>query len=346
MKILVTGGAGFVGSHLCDKLLQQGSEVVCLDNFNHFYEHTLKRENISGCRQHEGFKLIEADLLDMARIKSFCSAEKVDAVVHLAAYPGSRQSVQDPFSYEENNVRGTLNILHACKECAVSKFVFASTYAVYGLGFSLPFKETLIPQRPASPLAATKLAGEALCHAYHHIYGIDMAILRYFSIFGPRQRPGSALHEFMKKGILGRPVRKFGDGTTSRDYIYIDDAVDATIKAIEKCQGFEAYNIGSGSSVTVDEVLLLVSEALGVGLQIEAAEPPLGVLPASLADITKAKLKLGWKPAVTFQEGIGRLAEWMKSRNFDAGDRKSMPPAQGKGEPIPGGESSTGKDKE
>jgi UDP-glucuronate 4-epimerase len=346
MKILVTGGAGFIGSHLCEKLLQQGYEVVCLDNFNHFYDHTLKRENISGCGQHEGFKLIESDLLDMGRVKSFCSAEKVDAVVHLAAYTGSRQSVQDPFSCEENNVRGTLNILHACKEVGVSKFVFGSTYAVYGLGLPVPFKETHVPQRQASPMGATKLAGEALCHAYHHIHGIDTAVLRYFSVFGPRQRPGTALHEFMKKGILGKPVKKIGGGDISRDFIWIDDAVDATIKAVEKCQGFETYNVGSGSCVTVDEVLLLVSEVLVTKLQIEEAEPSPAVLPAALADITKAKLKLGWKPAVDFQEGLSRLAEWMKSRSFDAGDRKSIPPAQARSSTAPGDEPSPGEGKE
>lgn len=314
MKTLVTGGAGFIGSHLCEKLLASGHQVTCLDDFNNYYDPNIKRENIAGCREHAAFKLIEGDLLDLPRIRNLFSADKFDIVVHLAAMPGMKQSVQNPFPSEEVNVRGTMNILQTCKGSSAGKFVFASCAAVYGVGLPTPFKESHNVGRPTSPFAATKLAGEATCHAFHHIYGIDMTILRLFTVYGPRQRPEMAIYNFTKQGIEEKVTKRFGDGSTERDFTYIDDAIDAVIKAIEKCEGYEIYNVGSGSSTTVNDLLQLITNALGVELQIEENEPVPGDLPLTIADITKAKLKLGYRPTVNIEDGVRRFVEWMKSR--------------------------------
>ncbi|MFH1435118.1 MAG: NAD-dependent epimerase/dehydratase family protein [Pseudomonadota bacterium] len=314
MKILVTGGAGFIGSHLCEKLLELDHEVTCLDNFNKFYDPNIKRDNIRKCKSIDAFTLIEGDLLDLPRVRNLLSAEKFDVVVHLAAIPGVRPSVKDPFPYEENNIRGTLNMLQTCKESGANKFIFASSSSVYGIGLKAPFKETLAVGRPASPYAATKLAGEVMCHAFHHVHGINMAILRYFTVYGPRQRPEMAIHEFTRKALDGEVIKKFGDGSSVRDYTYIDDVIDVTVKSIEKCQGYEIYNIGSSAGITLNDLLKLIGDTVGVELNVEQAEEVAGDVPLTLADVTRAKLKLGYKPSVAIDEGIRRFVEWLKTR--------------------------------
>jgi len=319
MKVLITGGAGFIGSNLCEKLLQKGVEVVCLDNFNRFYDQSLKRENVSKLQSFENFRLIESDILDTTRLKSFCSAEKVDAVIHLAAYPGNRRSVENPSLYEENNIRGTLNILNACLDCGIKKFILGSSYTVYGSGLSLPFKETQSPQKLLSPLAVTKSASENFSYVFHHIHGLDVTVLRYFTVYGPKQRPGSAVYEFVKSSLNGEPIKRIGKGEITRDFIFVDDAVEATIKALEKTGGFEIYNIGSGTSLTIDQFLKIVSEVTGNPLQIiEEGDSP-AIMPDAVADITKAKLKLGWKPTVEIHEGIIKLVKWMAEREKGSG---------------------------
>ena len=323
MKILVTGGAGFIGSHLCEKLLELEHEVTCLDNFNKFYDPNIKRDNIRKCKSNGAFTLIEGDLLDLPRVRNLLSAEKFDVVVHLAAIPGVRPSVKDPFPYEENNIRGTLNMLQTCKESGANKFIFASSSSVYGIGLTAPFKETLAVGRPASPYAATKLAGEVMCHAFHHVHGINMAILRYFTVYGPRQRPEMAIHKFTRKALDGEVIKKFGDGSSVRDYTYIDDVIDVTVKSIEKCEGYEIYNVGNSAGITLNDLLKLIGDTVGVELNVEQVEEVAGDVPLTLADVTRAKLKLGYKPSVAIDDGIGRFVQWLKSKREADEQRES-----------------------
>ena len=323
MKVLVTGGAGFIGSHLCERLLGEGNEVTCLDNFNNFYNANLKRANVSYFREHENFEIIEANLLDLPRVRSLLSAGKFDVVVHMAANSGTRASVQNPLDFETVNVRGTLHALLTCKESAVQKVIFASSAAVYGTGQPTPFKESSGAGRVTSPYGASKLAGEALCHAYHHMHGMDVSVLRYFNVYGPRQRPDMALYSFTRRGMEGRVLKRFGDGTAVRDFVHVDDAVDATVRAIDKCEGFEIYNVGSGTGTTVRELLQMVTNALQKELEIEELEPMAGELPLALADISKAKLKLGFKPQVKLEEGIERFVSWMEEEMENEMERKS-----------------------
>lgn len=323
MKVLVTGGAGFIGSHLCERLVREGAEVTCLDNFNNFYNANLKRENVSYVREHENFEIIEANLLDLPRIRSLLSAGKFDVVVHMAANPGTRASIQNPLDFETVNVRGTMHALLTCKESGVQKVIFASSAAVYGTGQPTPFKESQGAGRVTSPYGATKLAGEALCHAYHHMHGIDVTVLRFFNVYGPRQRPDMALYSFARRGMEGRVLKRFGDGTAVRDLIHVDDAVDVTVRAIEKCEGFEIYNVGSGAGTTVRELLQMVTNALQKELEIEELEPVAGEMPMALADIAKAKLKLGFKPQVKLEEGIERFVDWLRVEIENEMERKS-----------------------
>jgi len=323
MRVLVTGGAGFIGSHLCEKLLGLGHDVTCFDDFNKFYDPGVKRDNIFGCEGNEAFHLIEGNLLEGPRVRSLFSAEPFDAVVHLAAMPGSRASIQNPLQVEEVNVRGTLDLLQHCRESNVGKFVLASSYAVYGLGVPSPLKETHGPGRLVSPFAATKLAAEALCQVYHQLYGIAVSVLRFFTVYGPRQRPDMAVHRFMRSGLEGKTIKRFGDGSSVRDLIFVDDAVELTVRAMEKCEGHDVYNVGSGTGVTVAELLQRVTNILGVDLQIEENEPAPGDLGTAVADMSKSRLKLGYKPEVKLDDGLAAFLDWLKRQKGAEGERKS-----------------------
>lgn len=314
MKLIVTGGAGFIGSHLCEKLLELGHEVTCIDNFNNHYEPSLKRENLSKCKEKEKFNLAEGDLLDYSRVRSLFSSDKFDIVVHLAAISGARKSIKDPASYQETNIKGTINVLEACKEFGIRKLIFASSSSVYGVNQKRPFKETMSNLKPVSPYAAAKVAGEVICHAYHHINNISVSILRYFTVYGPRQRPEMAISRFVSKAFANEPIEKYGDGSSERDYTFIDDAIDATIRAIERCDGFEVYNVGSGQSVSLNELIGQISRLTGQELIIEQKDEVIGDIPYTCSDLTKSRLKLGYIPSVKLRDGLKIYIDWVKER--------------------------------
>ena len=255
MNFLVTGGAGFIGSHLVERLLAEGHHVLCLDNFDEFYDPALKRRNLRQVLEDPKFRLIEGDLREERILERIFGEEKIDIVAHLAARAGVRPSIQNPLLYAEVNIRGTLNLLEACRRNNIGRLVFASSSSVYGNNRKIPFAENDPVDNPISPYAATKKAGELICHTYHHLYGIHIACLRYFTVYGPRQRPEMAIHQFTRLIHEGKKVTLFGDGSSRRDYTYIDDAVAGTMEALIQATGYEIYNIGESQTISLLEMM-------------------------------------------------------------------------------------------
>lgn len=310
MTYLVTGGAGFIGSHLVEHLLAAGHRVICLDNFEAFYDPSRKRRNLLAARQHSAFRLVEGDLRDEQTLERIFGEEEIDKVAHLAARAGVRPSIQDPLLYADVNLRGTLNLLEACRKKGVRRFVFASSSSVYGNNPKVPFSESDPVDHPISPYAATKKAGELLCHTYHHLYGMDFACLRYFTAYGPRQRPEMAIHQFTRSIHRGEKIALFGDGTSERDYTYIDDVIAGTAAALERENGFEIYNIGESQTVSLAELIQVLEAALGKKAQIEYLPPQPGDVQRTFADIGKARKQLGYRPATEIRTGVAKFVKW------------------------------------
>jgi UDP-glucuronate 4-epimerase len=310
MRILVTGGAGFIGSHLVERLLADGHRVVCLDNFDDFYNPALKRRNLAAALKHSGFRLVEGDLRDEGGLDKIFAGEKFDLVVHLAARAGVRPSVENPALYVDVNLRGTVYLLEACKHHAVRRFIFASSSSVYGNSSRVPFSEDDPVNTPISPYAATKKAGELLCHTYHHLYGMDIACLRYFTVYGPRQRPEMAIHHFTRSIHEGKKISLFGDGSSRRDYTYIDDAVGGTLGALRREHGFQVYNIGESQTTTLAELLVAIEEQVGKKAVIEHLPEQPGDVKLTYAEIGKARERLGYNPQTKIREGLARFVRW------------------------------------
>ena len=310
MNILVTGGAGFIGSHLVERLLGEGNRVVCLDNFDDFYDPALKRRNVAQSLQDSSFKLVEGDLRDEGGLRKILAGEKIDAVAHLAARAGVRPSVQKPALYADVNIRGTLCLLEASRENGVRRFLFASSSSVYGNSSQVPFSEDDPVNHPISPYAATKKAGELLCHTYHHLYGMDIACLRYFTVYGPRQRPEMAIHHFTRSIHEGRKISLFGDGNSRRDYTYIDDAVDGTVATLFRQHGFQIYNIGESQTISLGELIRAIEEQVGKKAILEYLPEQPGDVRQTFADIRKAKEQLGYNPQTKIREGLARFVQW------------------------------------
>ena len=310
MNILVTGGAGFIGSHLVERLLAEGHRVVCLDNFDDFYDPALKRRNLAQAMKQPGFRLVEGDLRDEGGLKKIFAGEKLDLVAHLAAKAGVRPSVENPALYVDVNLRGTVYLLEACKSHAVRRFIFASSSSVYGNSSRVPFAEEDPVNTPISPYAATKKAGELLCHAYHHLHGMDIACLRYFTVYGPRQRPEMAIHNFTRSILEGKKIFLFGDGSSRRDYTYIDDAVGGTLGALRREHGFEVYNIGESQTITLAELIRAIEEQVGKKAIIEHLPEQPGDVKLTYAEIGKARERLGYNPQTKIREGLGRFVRW------------------------------------
>lgn len=320
--ILVTGGAGFIGSHLCETLLENGKKVVNLDSFNDFYDPEIKRGNIRGMFQfirshglNPGlFVPAEGNILDLQFLDDVFSSSRVDMVIHLAAYAGVRPSIQNPLLYTNVNIQGTANLLEMCRKYTVRKFIFASSSSVYGNNRRVPFRETDHVDFPVSPYAATKKAGELLCHTWHHLHGIDAACLRFFTVYGPRQRPDLAICKFARLMKEGREIPFYGDGSTERDYTYISDIVDGIMKAvlwIDKGSGkYEIFNLGESRTIRLDRMVKTLEEALGIKAVIKKMPVQPGDVERTFADIGKAREVLGYRPAVGFEEGIGKFADW------------------------------------
>jgi len=313
-NILVTGGAGFIGSHLCERLLTDGIKVICLDNFDTFYDPKIKIKNaeVIAKKFPDLFDLVTGDIRNPEQVKRLLQKNEVDFVAHLAARAGVRPSIADPFLYEDVNIRGTIVLLEACKERGIKNFIFASSSSVYGENQRVPFSEKDLDIQPISPYGATKRAGELVCYSYHHLYRMNIACLRIFTAYGPRQRPEMAIHKFTRLVDQGEKIPMYGDGSSRRDYTYIDDLINGILGVIDHHKGFEIYNLGESETTSLKELIRLIEEALGKKAAIETMELQPGDVSVTYADITKAKRMLKYHPKVKMKEGIQRFVEWYK----------------------------------
>lgn len=316
-NILVTGGAGFIGSHLVRRLLDEGGwNITVVDNFCNFYDPACKRENIRDCASKGHFALHENDIRDLDVLKQIFSEGNFDVIVHLAARAGVRPSLEIPHEYVETNVCGTVNLLELAKDFEVRKFVFGSSSSVYGSRNNVPFREDDDISRPISPYAATKASGEAFCHTYSHLYGTNITALRFFTVYGACQRPDLAIHKFARLITEGKPIPVFGDGTTRRDYTYIDDIIQGVRAAIDYSETpYEVFNLGESDTVELHELISLLEESLGKKAVIDRKPMQPGDVPQTCADITKARELLGYEPKTKIHEGIPKFVEWFKGKD-------------------------------
>jgi UDP-glucuronate 4-epimerase len=316
MTILVTGGAGFIGSHLVERLLNHGNRVIVLDDFNNYYSPSIKRKNIDQVIRHPKYKLIEGDIRD--NLDNLFEENKISMVVHLAARAGVRPSLIDPMLYNSVNVSGTLNLLEYCKKYNVKKFVFASSSSVYGITSKVPFKEDDILEHPVSPYAVTKIAGENLCRVYHSAYGMSIFCLRFFTVYGPRQRPEMAIHKFVKMISNGESIPYYGDGTSARDYTFISDILDGILASIKTVAAndnlFEVINLGDSNKVTLKELVCIIEESIGKKAKLEFLPNQKGDVPVTYADISKAEKLVGYKPKINIEDGIKLFMEWYRAK--------------------------------
>lgn len=311
-KILVTGAAGFIGSSLCDKLLQRGDTVVGVDSFDDFYDPRIKRRNVAGALESAHYALHEADIRDEKAVYDLFEKERPDVVVHLAARAGVRPSLENPNLYHQVNVIGSQSVLDACRTWTPSHIVFASSSSVYGGCNEIPFTEDNPVPRPISPYAATKRMNELMAHVYHHIYGLNVTLLRFFTVYGPRQRPEMAIHKFARLIDQEEPVPMYGDGSTQRDYTYIDDCLDGVIKAIDKPMPYEIINLGEHRTTSLSVLINLIAECIGKPATIRQLPDQPGDVPITYADIEKAKALLGYSPQVAIEEGIELFVSWYR----------------------------------
>ena len=312
MAVLITGTAGFIGSHLADRLLARGEQVIGLDSFDSYYDPSLKRANLATALTHEAFSLVEADIRAARALDRAFACAPISQVVHLAARVGVRASVADPLSYADVNVTGTIAVLEACVRHSVNRLIFASSSSVYGLNARLPLSEDDPVTAPASPYAVTERAGELLCQAYHHLHGLSACCLRLFSVYGPRQRPDMAIARFVRALDRGEEIRLYGDGSSCRDYTFVDDVVAGLEAALSVDCGFEIINLGSSQPVALTEVVAALAAALGKAAQpVVSLEDPCEVK-YTCADISKAARLLGYVPRVPLPEGIARYVDWYR----------------------------------
>jgi UDP-glucuronate 4-epimerase len=313
-SVLVTGAAGFIGSHLSEALLARGDRVVGLDNFNDFYDPAIKRGNLAALLGQPGFTLVEADIRDAAAVARAFAAHGPTSVVHLAAMAGVRPSLQDPALYHDVNCTGTAIVLQAAHAAGVRRFVFGSSSSVYGGNPKVPFHEDDDVSHPVSPYAATKRANELTCHTFHHLYGMDIACLRFFTVYGPRQRPEMAIHKFVRLTAAGESLPLFGDGRSERDYTYIDDILDGVLKAHDRSRGFRIYNLGESRTISLRELVAAIGRALGKEPRVDWLPPQPGDVPRTFADIGRARAELGYDPRVDLDEGLRRFVDWFAAQ--------------------------------
>ena len=322
MKVIVTGGAGFIGSHLCERLRARGHRVVAVDNFDPFYPAEVKRANLAALAADPGFALVEADIRDPGALEAAVRAgggEGADVVVHLAARAGVRPSIEEPFLYSQVNLDGTTAVLELARRLGAKRFVFGSSSSVYGNNAKVPFAEDDPVERPISPYAATKRAGELLCHTYHHLYGLSVVSLRFCTVYGPRQRPDLAILKFARLMAAGEPIPLFGDGSTARDYPYVDDVLQGIEGAIGYTGAhpgaFEIVNLGESDTVPLSKLVDLLAGALGVRPEIRRLPMQPGDVERTFADITRARRLLGYDPRVRIEEGIPRFVAWFRAHS-------------------------------
>jgi UDP-glucuronate 4-epimerase len=316
VNFFVTGGAGFIGSHVCEYLLREGHSVTTFDDLNDFYEPSLKRQNLRDVETAgERFKLIQADLTDAGMVDAALASAKFDQIIHLAARAGVRPSLEQPALYQRVNVEGTVNLLEAARRQGIRKAVIASSSSVYGVNSKVPFSEADPIFSAISPYAASKLAGEALGHVYHHIYGMDIVMLRFFTVYGPRQRPDLAIFKFAQRITQGQAIPVFGDGSTARDYTYIADIVEGVVACTRREFGYEVFNLGESQTVRLSRLIELLEEALGRKATIDRQPLQPGDVPITYADISKARTLLQYAPKVKIEEGIPLFVKWFKARS-------------------------------
>jgi UDP-glucuronate 4-epimerase len=316
--ILVTGAAGFIGSHLCDTLLSRGDRVVGIDNFNDYYDPAIKEGNVADASRHEQFQLHRTDIRDRDAVARIVSESAPDSVVHLAAQAGVRPSLENPNLYHEVNVIGTQNMLDACRDANVPHAVFASSSSVYGSIRDVPFRESMDVSRIISPYAATKRMNEMMGNVYHDIYGLKITFLRFFTVYGPRQRPDMAIHKFMRLIDAGEAVPMYGDGSTYRDYTYITDIVDGVMRAVDTPLDYEILNLGESQTTSLIQLIELIGDALGKTPRIDRFPMQPGDVRETFADIARARKTLAYNPSTTMEEGIRRQAAWFRERTKNA----------------------------
>jgi UDP-glucuronate 4-epimerase len=313
--ILVTGGAGFIGSHLAEKLLEYGDKVINLDNFNDFYDPLIKRKNIIRAELSPRYILVEGDIRDKTLLNHIFTAFKIDTVVHIAALAGVRKSIENPLEYVDVDIKGTVNLLEQSRIHKVKKFIYASTSSVYGLN-STPFKETDNIKSPISPYAAAKQAGELFCRTYHNLYDIPMVCLRFFTVYGPRQRPEMAIHYFVRMIDEDKEISIFGDGSSSRDYTYVDDIVKGIVASIHHNCEFEIFNLGNSNPIRLNDLIDLIEKELGKNAYRVYLRKQSGDVEHTVADINKSKAILGYEPAVSIEEGIKKFVDWYQKSGY------------------------------
>lgn len=311
-EILVTGGAGFIGSSLCDRLLEEDCKVICLDNFNDFYEPKIKEANIANALKHKIFTLIRGDILDRELLEDIFSKYDIDKVIHLAAIAGVRPSLVAPNKYIEVDIKGTVNLLEVARKHEIRQFIFGSSSSVYGINSKIPFSEEDMVDLQISPYATAKRAGELYCATYHHLYGIPITILRFFTVYGPRQRPDMAIHKFTRLMSRGEPIPVFGSGESERDYTYIDDVVNAVVSSTGENYDFEIFNIGNSKLVKLRELIEIIAAKLEAEPKLKQLPEQPGDVPITCADISKARRLLGYEPSTSIEQGIEKFVKWYK----------------------------------
>jgi UDP-glucuronate 4-epimerase len=316
MKILITGGAGFIGSNLIERLLELEHEVVCIDNFDDFYPKSIKIKNLESFNSNTNYSFIELNILDKKDLDTLFANNNFDVVIHLAAKSGVRPSLLNPEIYFQTNVLGTLNILETMKKFNVKKMIYASSSSVYGNNVKVPFSETDDVNNPISPYAASKKAAELICHTFHHLYNFDIFCLRFFTVYGPKQRPDLAIHKFTNAILNDKEIEMFGNGETSRDYTYIDDILDGIINSIEKLKGFEIINLGESKQISLKTMIKTLEKSIKKQAKIKILSKQAGDVDITFADISKAKKILLYEPKWNFEDGINQFIKWKLKNNL------------------------------
>jgi UDP-glucuronate 4-epimerase len=320
-QVVLTGGAGFIGSHLAERLLRRGLQLTIIDNLDDFYSPAWKRSNLEGIRRLGKCEFLQVDICDFESVRAALAAVKPFAIIHLAARAGVRPSIEQPRLYEQVNVGGTLNMLEICRQLEVSKFVFGSSSSVYGASSRAPFSEDQVEMKPISPYAATKLAGEMLCYTYSHLYRFSVVCLRFFTVYGPRQRPDLAIHKFFSLLEAGKPIPFFGDGSSGRDYTYVDDIVSGIVAALDyahpptAASPFDVFNLGNSRPISLVELVAALERVSGRKAILDKQTLQPGDVPLTWASIEKAARLLGYKPVTPLEEGLRRFGEWYRSRD-------------------------------
>jgi len=310
--ILVTGGAGFIGSHLVERLLNDGRPVVVLDNFDDYYDPRVKRRNIQAALENPDYNLVEGDIRDSELLGRLFAEHGFSAVIHLAARAGVRPSIEDPIEYASVNLEGTTRLLEACRTHQVDRFLFGSSSSVYGNNDKVPFAETDPVDHPISPYAATKKAGEILCHAHHHLFGMKIACLRFFTVYGPRQRPEMAIHKFAAGMLRGESIDQYGDGLSARDYTFVADIVEGVMRALERAEGYHIWNLGGSRTIQLGQLIKKIGQVFEVDPNVRRLPDQPGDVARTWADTALAKRELDWEPKVLLDDGLRLFREWFE----------------------------------